>query len=400
TDFAAILLSNKIYFYGGWNSSILNDFFYIDLSQSFDASNPPFQFNFTLTQKGGYSAITYEDEMIIFGGYNTVGNINDLVIIKEVPSNFTRTITSTNSSNPNSWPSQRKWPTAVIDSTKAKMYVWGGSETVNPNNAINDGAIYILDVLSYSWSINIVPTQPIGRQRNTATLIPDGNIIMIGGYFNPDIAQLDIYNTITGQWSQKIATIIGTISARWGHTATLATNNQSIIMFGGISNSSETIDGIAVLNLTDYVWTSVTPSGNSPSETPNSHTATLYNDYIFFAFGIIGTSTFINTVSILDISNSQYKWVYLYSPRASNPNPSITNTTSTAGTSNISNNLNIGIIVGSVFGSVVEIRAGNVHVSANEVVDNRMNVNRIANNESANNEVVFDNLWSSSADRK
>ncbi|CAG8662406.1 15748_t:CDS:2, partial [Dentiscutata heterogama] len=382
TDFAAILLSNKIYFYGGWNSSVLNDFFYIDLSQSFDASNPPFQFNFTLTQKGGYSAITYEDEMIIFGGYDTVGNINDLVIIKEVPSNFIRTITSTSSSNPNSWPSQRKWSTAVIDFTKAKMYVWGGSETVNPNNAINDGAIYILDVLNYSWSINTVPTQPIGRQRNTATLIPDGNIIMIGGIFNPDIAQLDIYNTITGQWSQKIATIIGSVSARWGHTATLATNNQSIIMFGGISNSSETIDGIAVLNLTNYIWTLITPSGNSPSETPNSHTATLYDDYIFFAFG---------------------------NPRALNPNPNITNTTSTTGASNVSNNLNIGIIVGSVVGCVVgvallvtigyliyynnklkkEIRAGNVHVSANEVVDNRINVNRVANNESANNEVVF-----------
>ncbi|CAG8532023.1 5440_t:CDS:2, partial [Cetraspora pellucida] len=382
TDFAAILLSNKIYFYGGWNLSVLNDLFYIDLNQSFDSSNPSFQLNFTSMQKGGHSAVTYEDEIIIFGGYNTVGNINDLVIIKEVPSNYILTITSTNSSNLSSWPSPRKWQTAVINSMKEKMYVWGGSSASGPNIDLNDGAMYIFDALSYSWNVNKVLTQPIGRQRNTATLIPDGNIIMIGGYFNLDIAQ--------------IATINGIVSARWGHTATLATNNQSIIMFGGISNSSETIDGIAVLDLTTYVWMSITPSGNPPIKTPNSHTATLHDS-------IIGTTSFINTVSILDISNNQYKWVNSYNPRIPNPNLNPSNP------SNTPNSRNIWIIVGPVIGSVVgigllgiigyliyytsklkkEIRFGNSHLSANEVVDNRINVNRVADNERANNEVVF-----------
>ncbi|CAG8604582.1 566_t:CDS:2, partial [Scutellospora calospora] len=92
-DITAIILSNKIYIYGGYNLTTLNDIFYLDLSKSFDTSNPPFQFNFTLPPKGGYSAVSYEDEIIIFGGYNSIGNVNDLVIIDEVPSNSIRTIT-------------------------------------------------------------------------------------------------------------------------------------------------------------------------------------------------------------------------------------------------------------------------------------------------------------------
>ncbi|CAG8584417.1 2595_t:CDS:2, partial [Scutellospora calospora] len=314
TDTGAVIMSNKIYYYGGWDSSILYDIFYVDISNPFNnASNLPFTLQTNLEQRGGYSAVVYKSLIVIFGGYNLSRNINDLMIIDETSSSpSVRTILSANDQNANSWPTPRKWMTAVIDS-KAKMYVWGGTQSSRPDYQTSDGTMYILDVTNYSWVSKTLPTQPIGRQKNTATLLPDGRIVMIGGIFNPDISQLDIYDTIASQWSRQKATIL----ARWSHTATLATDGKSIIIFGGVSNNTNATNGIAVLNITNYVWTSVFPSGNPPIQYPNSHTAALYDDYIFFAFGIVGAN-FINTVSILDISNNQYKWVDSFMPRGQN----------------------------------------------------------------------------------
>ncbi|CAG8799724.1 20536_t:CDS:2, partial [Dentiscutata erythropus] len=208
-ELASALISNKLYFYGGWNKPNssgfgLIDIFYIDLSQPFDTSNPTFQLQGNLVPKAAYSAVVHENEIIIFGGGATVnfpGIINDLVIVNETNSFVSNiTLTSTNNSNSNSWPSPRRWHTAVIDSIKANMYIWGGED--NNGNTLGD-AMYKLDVLTYSWEVSTLATQPNGRKQHTATLIPDGKIIFIGGINNPDITQLDIYDTIADQWSQK-----------------------------------------------------------------------------------------------------------------------------------------------------------------------------------------------------
>ncbi|KAF0497178.1 galactose oxidase [Gigaspora margarita] len=298
------------------------------------------------------SAVTYKDEIIIFGRDESQrGSSNDLNIINE-SSNYSLNIVE-NTDN-STWPSPRDFHTAVIDTIKAKMYIWGGTKGISDgtasNSTPNDGAMYKFDILSYSWEVYNASTQPICRVQHTATMTPDGNIIMIGGLFNPDIAQIDIYDTKTNQWSQKKANIIGRVYARWGHTATLTTNNQSIIIFGGSSNSTSLITDIAVLNLSTYIWTSITPFGEKPRIYPSHHTATLYNDYIIFAFGsgIIGDKyNSTNIVSILNISNDHYEWVTSYYPRVPNSNaPNLFQPP---------NSINIGIVVGSIVGSIIGV---------------------------------------------
>ncbi|CAG8786624.1 23030_t:CDS:2, partial [Dentiscutata erythropus] len=131
-----------------------------------------------------------------------------------------------------------------------------------------------------------------------------------------------------------IATISGSVFGRWAHTATLTTNNRSIIMYGGHSNNSYPLGSIAVLDLTTYIWTNTIPSGDpgaKPTISPSFHTAALYNDYIIFAF-----------VNILDISHDSYKWVSLYTLRT--PNSYVTTPP---------NSLNTGIVVGLIVVSVV-----------------------------------------------
>ncbi|CAG8725132.1 7579_t:CDS:2, partial [Gigaspora rosea] len=210
--------------------------------------------------------------------------------------------------------------------------------------SLSDAALYNFDLLTYSWNVNTLPNQPVGRRQHTATLIPDGKIIFIGGMNTPDIAQLDIYDTIANQWSQKIAIKSGNVSARYGHTATLTPNNQSIIVYGGLSyNLNQSIGGIAVLDLTTYIWTNYTPSG---------------------AYGIGSNNNYSSAVNILDISNNKYKWVNLVlldtpskqNPEATSPNNTKTGTSpNSMNTGTPPNSLNTGIVVGLIIVSVFSV---------------------------------------------
>ncbi|CAG8760816.1 44211_t:CDS:2 [Gigaspora margarita] len=212
---------------------------------------------------------------------------------------------------------------------KDEIIIFGRDESQrgssNDLNIINESSNYSLNIVENTDN----STWPSPRDFHTA---------------------IDIYNTKTNQWSQKKANIIGRVNARWGHTATLTTNNQSIIIFGGNSNSTSLITDIAVLNLSTYIWTSITPFGEKPRIYPSHHTAILYNDYIIFAFGlgIIGDKyNSTNIVSILDISNDHYEWVSSYYPRVPNSNaPNLFQPP---------NSINIGIVVGSVVGSIIGV---------------------------------------------
>ncbi|CAG8773468.1 16258_t:CDS:2, partial [Dentiscutata heterogama] len=100
-----------------------------------------------------------------------------------------------------------------------------------------------------------------------------------------DIGQLDVYDTKTNQWT-NIRSI-----PRWQqkmelfppiifHSATLLPDNQSILKYGGI-NQTGGYSGLAVLSLSNYVWTVISPTGRAPSL---GHKATLYFDVIIFSF--------------------------------------------------------------------------------------------------------------------
>ncbi|CAG8838688.1 7412_t:CDS:2, partial [Gigaspora margarita] len=167
----------------------------------FNASNSPFQLLAMLKHKRVSSAVAYKDELIFFGlDKSQGGSSNDLIIINE---------TSNYSLN-------------IVENTDINMTV---------SKRFSYGTMYKFDILNYSWAVYNASTQPICRVQHTATMTLDGTIIMIGGLFNPEIAQK--------------ANIIGRVYTRWGHTATLTTNNQSIIISGDHSNSTSSITDIA-----------------------------------------------------------------------------------------------------------------------------------------------------------
>ncbi|CAG8781491.1 20913_t:CDS:2, partial [Cetraspora pellucida] len=320
TEFGSGLVSNKVYYYGGYDhgDKRYNDFFYIDLTKPFSSSSPQYQFmkNFDNYYRNGAATISHSNQLFMFGG--------DFVIGAEMNTPLFRLcIIQSLSTNPEivpvpdtpSTPSSRKWHTSVIDHMNKKIYVWGGITVTGlsmdysflnftkNNETMYDRIMYIFDITQSVWTSNPTQNPPIGRCLHTATFVPDGRIIMIGGATNSDVG--------------KTAKKNGFIPSIIHHSATLLPDNKSIIIYGGSNESG--YSGLAILNLSSYAWTVISPTGNAPPIISSGHEATLYFDVIIFSFGEYFLSN--NTrhlihpaIRLLNISNGQYRWVDSYTP--------------------------------------------------------------------------------------
>ncbi|CAG8456112.1 24395_t:CDS:2 [Gigaspora rosea] len=159
---------------------------------------------------------------------------------------------------------------------------------------------------------------PMPRSHATATLLPDGKIIYIGG-----VIKHPFRNQTTLQPMLNEADASFDVHPRIGHTAILTPDSNSIILFGGTSTLPDEINQIAaypnflVLTIEPYIsalqpfnykykYLAPQPSGNQPSKL-SYHTANLYKDQMIVSFGNIiddiGTpSTKVNSnVYILSI---------------------------------------------------------------------------------------------------
>ena len=104
-----------------------------------------------------------------------------------------------------------------------------------------------------------------GRYHHAATLLPDGKVLVTGGYSGGQLATVQVYSPTTGTWSMT-----GSMSAtRFVHTTTLLTNGLVLVVggFGGGGYLAST----ELFNPLTGLWTP-TGSLNSPRY---DHTATL-----------------------------------------------------------------------------------------------------------------------------
>lgn len=73
------------------------------------------------------------------------------------------------------------------------------------------------------------PSLNTARSRHTATLLPDGQVLVVGGFNTVLQASAELYNPDTNTWSSagSLAT------ARRHHTATLLTSGKVLVVGGG-----------------------------------------------------------------------------------------------------------------------------------------------------------------------
>ncbi|KAF0548077.1 kelch repeat protein [Gigaspora margarita] len=216
-----------------------------------------------------------------------------------------------------------------------------------PSADYND--MSILNTTSMTWStLPISANAPRPSFDYTATLLPNGIIVYIGGYKSTQPGSVNLYETVN---INEIQTF-NTINYSWS-TKNASAQNGEIIIYGGSMWNDSTIPAapyIAKLVTSSWMWSIPNLSQiNAPQLC--YHSAALYGDYVIIAFGLNpslsskSNSTLSNNLYILDIKN--YSWVTSFNTNQSTsnqtppPNKSTTNQTPSS-----DNHLNNGLFIG------------------------------------------------------
>ncbi|CAF1042946.1 unnamed protein product [Adineta ricciae] len=130
-------------------------------------------------------------------------------------------------------PTARAYHTASYLPTVNKVLITGG----HFNNWNTQNTMILFDVLTYSFS-TLTSTMSTLRSWHTATLLPDGKVLIVGGstgsVITPTCDLIDPSNNY-------LTTPVANLSfARYKHTATLLPNNDqsTVLVCGGYSPTS------------------------------------------------------------------------------------------------------------------------------------------------------------------
>ncbi|KAF0526946.1 galactose oxidase [Gigaspora margarita] len=324
---ASSLVNNKLYFFGGIGSELTNEVWYLDLSNSFNVSVPPWHKDKELPVAIAFasSCVSPIDNSLVFliGGnmshadntsvpfYPTEVFIFDSKISHWRPPNIIDYNTSFTG---------RFYFRAIIDND-GKIFMFGGrnpyiniSDTYIANGFLNND-MHMLDTTTMKWStLSISQNVPLPRFAYAAVLLPTAEIIYIGGHEDPQFSLVEIkmvrfFNTKSFTWSNK-QTTGASIDSRGSHTAVL-TQDGSIIIYGGMTiNFTRVSPDLAVLNINTWEWSIPNIPQKDVPPSLARHSAAIYENYMIVSFGRHVSEPQPSTnpfIYILDIRN--YTWV-------------------------------------------------------------------------------------------
>ncbi|GBC04885.1 hypothetical protein RclHR1_05920005 [Rhizophagus clarus] len=324
----ATLIDNKLYILGGLyidGSSVPDvgkDFFYLDVSVSFNTQNLLWNDLSTInTVPTHYGAASVEggannSTLFLYGG--TSVTVMELVYVFDPQSNSWSIPKPTGGI-----PIKKRELTGIIDH-KGIMYLWGGFIDFN-TSTLND--MLILDTINLVWEEGSVFEVPTGREDYGAALLADNNIIYMGGFDGTNELALNevyLYDTINNNWSTKVTSGI-VPSGRDGFSAILGLDGQRVIIFGGTAsvNSTDLIpqDSLYELNLINFEWSIPKVSGQIP-ESRMYHKANVVGNYMVVSFGDGYDQTTESDILLLDISKvDDYIWTNEFYPLPPLPPP-------------------------------------------------------------------------------
>ncbi|KAF0549489.1 galactose oxidase [Gigaspora margarita] len=357
------LVGTRFYFFGGSSKIPTNEVWYIDLSNSFNISTPPWHSDVVMPVGYGLgtSCLSPIDNSSVFlvGGRTSIITSATTFYYAYISSVYkfnskTSQWTTPTINNFNSSFTSRNEIQAVIDNN-GKIFIFGGNDyfdsTTTPIfNYYND--INTLDITTMTWSTQTQPQSVFSFYGYTATLLPNGLIVYIGGTrgsnistSSDNIVQIQVFDTKSYTWSTKPVSG-STITSRRYHSAVLTQDGNIIIYGGAIHNNisggiAYVFSDIAVLNTNSWVWSVPNVSGTSAPPL-TQHSAALYKNYMILAFGASSASIlYTNNIYILDIKN--YTWVTTFNiPTTTNPARQ-TQSNGNSSTDHDSSNLYIGI---------------------------------------------------------
>jgi hypothetical protein len=214
--------------------------------------------------RNAHTAIWTGTKMIVWGGFNGVGNENSGAQYDPAANSWSATsiIGGTGS------PSARQYHTAVWTGTK--MIVWGGQSGPSTSPVYeNTGAQY--DPVGNSWAATSTTTTgigpPSGRRNHTA--VWTGSRMIVWGGASPAFENTGgEYDPAGNTWTKATSTTGAVPLPRSGHTAVWAATKM--IVWGGSSGAYENTGG--QYNPSTDSWTATTTTGAVPLGREN-HTA-------------------------------------------------------------------------------------------------------------------------------
>jgi hypothetical protein len=293
--FNTALVENKLYIYGGFmdneaakaQSTPDDRFFYLDVSVRFDTSNLPWG---TIPGNAKNLPLGTLASESTGGLAASVGGVNNDTIFFFNNEKTKSPILSYNPPN-NAWNTQtlsgvrpigRNQIRAVSDNN-GKVYLLTGFDfAVQGVNRI-DG-LFVCDTISLNC---VVKDAPLSRLGYGVTLLPNGQIVYMGGGDRRYVPVADgfkvifLYDTINDKWDSQITT--GNIPpSDVGITTVLGLSGDKIILFGG-NNGDNNI--LYVLDTTNYEWYVPKTRGKSPAFKRGEHCANVIGKYMIVTFG-------------------------------------------------------------------------------------------------------------------
>lgn len=163
----------------------------------------------------------------------------------------------------------RRLVPALARLSTGEMLVSGGIEVTIffgiPIAAVSTDKAQRFNPTSNSWSS--APNMPAGRayHHDNQVTLGNGRLMLTGGVLVPSllnaanaasIAEADVYDPVANSWS---ATTMS--HARTGHSATLLPNGNVVVCGGseGLLSAAVTLDAVAVFDSTNGTWTDTAP---------------------------------------------------------------------------------------------------------------------------------------------
>ncbi len=268
---ATLLQNGKVLVVGGYNNSNA-----LNSAEIFDPSSNTWIVTANMSVARGRHSATLlgNGKVLVAGGSNSTGNLASAEIYDPATNTWTPTGALT---------SVRVWSSATL-LPSGKVLVIGGSNSFFLNTAET------YDPSNNTWTA--VASMATGRYNHTATLLPSGNVLVAAGYgFGPGgnaIQAAEVYNPTTNVWSSA-----GNLAAaRYSHTATLLPNG--LVLIAGGSGNSSTLSSAELYNPTSNTW-SAAPGLSSARQ---SATATLLPSGILLVAGGYGSSGMINSAEL------------------------------------------------------------------------------------------------------